>query len=136
MHATAQPLIARPSGPLKGSARPPGDKSISHRALMLGASAIGETQVSGLLEGEDVLGTAAALRALGATVDRLGPGAWRVKGLGTGGLAEPDDVLDLGNSGTSARLLLGLMASHDMSVFLTGDASLRRPCGVKRYCTR
>jgi len=126
-----QPLTAHPSGPLKGRARPPGDKSISHRALMLGASAIGETRIAGLLEGEDVLGTAEALRKLGATVERVGEnaageGAWRVLGRGTGGLVEPDDVLDLGNSGTSARLLVGLMASHDMSVFLTGDASLRR----------
>ena len=121
-----QPLTAHPSGPLQGRARPPGDKSISHRALMLGASAIGETRISGLLEGEDVLGTAAALRKLGATIERAGESAWRVRGRGTGGLVEPDDVLDLGNSGTSARLLLGLMASHDMSVFLTGDASLRR----------
>ncbi len=121
-----QPLTAHPSGPLKGRDRPPGDKSISHRALMLGASAIGETRISGLLEGEDVLGTAAALRQLGAIVERTGGGAWRVLGCGTGGLVEPDDVLDLGNSGTSARLLLGLLAGHDMSVFLTGDASLRR----------
>jgi 3-phosphoshikimate 1-carboxyvinyltransferase len=121
-----QPLTAHPSGPLKGRARPPGDKSISHRALMLGASAIGETRVTGLLEGEDVLGTGAALRKLGAVIERTGEGAWRVLGRGTGGLVEPDDVLDLGNSGTSARLLLGLMASHDMRVFLTGDASLRR----------
>jgi 3-phosphoshikimate 1-carboxyvinyltransferase len=111
---------------MKGRARPPGDKSISHRALMLGASAIGETRVTGLLEGEDVLGTGEALRKLGAFIERTGEGAWRVLGRGTGGLVEPDDVLDLGNSGTSARLLLGLMASHDMRVFLTGDASLRR----------
>jgi 3-phosphoshikimate 1-carboxyvinyltransferase len=111
---------------LKGRARPPGDKSISHRALMLGASAIGETRITGLLEGEDVLGTAAAMRALGAVIEPTGNGAWRVLGRGTGGLVEPDDVLDLGNSGTSARLLLGLMASHDMRVYLTGDASLRR----------
>jgi 3-phosphoshikimate 1-carboxyvinyltransferase len=116
---------------LKGHARPPGDKSISHRALMLGASAIGETRITGLLEGEDVLGTAEALRKLGADIERVregavGEGAWRVRGRGTGGLVEPDDVLDLGNSGTSARLLLGLMASHDMRVYLTGDASLRR----------
>ena len=93
---------------------------------MLGASAIGETRVTGLLEGEDVLGTAAAMRALGAVIEPTGDGAWRVLGRGTGGLVEPDDVLDLGNSGTSARLLLGLMASHDMRVYLTGDASLRR----------
>ncbi|MGH7004128.1 MAG: 3-phosphoshikimate 1-carboxyvinyltransferase, partial [Alphaproteobacteria bacterium] len=121
-----QPLTAHPSGPLTGRARPPGDKSISHRALMLGASAIGETRIHGLLAGEDVLGTAAALRGLGVTIEHDASGAWRVLGRGTGGLVEPDDVLDLGNSGTSARLLLGLMASHDMSVFLTGDASLRR----------
>jgi 3-phosphoshikimate 1-carboxyvinyltransferase len=111
---------------LKGRARPPGDKSISHRALMLGASATGETRVTGLLEGEDVLGTAEALRKLGAIVERTAESTWRVLGRGTGGLVEPDDVLDLGNSGTSARLLLGLMASHDMRVYLTGDASLRR----------
>jgi 3-phosphoshikimate 1-carboxyvinyltransferase len=121
-----QPLTARPSGPLKGRARPPGDKSISHRALMLGAVATGATRVVGLLEGEDVLGTAAALRLLGAAIDRASDGVWHVRGRGTGGLVEPDDVLDLGNSGTSARLLMGLMAGHDMSVFLTGDASLRR----------
>jgi 3-phosphoshikimate 1-carboxyvinyltransferase len=111
---------------LKGRARPPGDKSISHRALMLGASAIGETRVSGLLEGEDVLGTAEAMRKLGATVERRADGTWRVLGRGTGGFVEPDDVIDLGNSGTAARLLVGLVATHDMSVFLTGDASLRR----------
>jgi 3-phosphoshikimate 1-carboxyvinyltransferase len=93
---------------------------------MLGASAIGETRITGLLEGEDVLGTAAAMRSLGAVVERTGDGAWRVLGRGTGGLVEPEDVLDLGNSGTSARLLLGLMATHDMRVYLTGDASLRR----------
>jgi 3-phosphoshikimate 1-carboxyvinyltransferase len=121
-----QPLTAHPKGPLQGRARPPGDKSISHRALMLGAAAIGETTISGLLEGEDVLGTAAALRRLGADIERRPDGTWRVRGRGTGGLSEPDDVLDLGNSGTSARLLLGLMASHDMTVFVTGDASLRR----------
>ncbi len=121
-----QPLTARPSGPLKGTARPPGDKSISHRALMLGGSAIGETRISGLLEGEDVLGTAAAMRALGASVEKAPDGDWILRGRGTGGLLEPDDVLDLGNSGTSARLLLGLIASHDLTVFMTGDASLRR----------
>jgi 3-phosphoshikimate 1-carboxyvinyltransferase len=121
-----QSLIAHPSGPLKGSARPPGDKSISHRALMLGGSAIGETRISGLLEGEDVLGTAAAMRALGATIERLPDGEWLARGRGTGGLIEPDDVLDMGNSGTSARLLLGLIASHDLAVFMTGDGSLRR----------
>jgi 3-phosphoshikimate 1-carboxyvinyltransferase len=111
---------------LTGSARPPGDKSISHRALMLGASAIGETRIEGLLEAGDVLGTARALRLLGVEIERAADAAWRVRGRGTGGLVEPDDVLDLGNSGTSARLLLGLMAGHDMTAFVTGDASLRR----------
>jgi 3-phosphoshikimate 1-carboxyvinyltransferase len=120
------PLIARPSNPLTGAARPPGDKSISHRALMLGASAIGETAITGLLEGDDVLRTAAALRALGATVERKSEGAWLIRGRGTGGLVEPDDVLDMGNSGTAARLLLGLLATHDLEAHMTGDASLRR----------
>src|SRR5688500_18988005 len=115
------PLVARPSNPLIGKARPPGDKSISHRALMLGASAIGETAITGLLEGDDVLATAAALRALGATVERRGDGDWRVCGRGTGGLLEPEDVLNMGNSGTAARLLLGLMASHDIEAHMTGD---------------
>jgi len=107
--------------------RAPGDKSISHRALILGALALGETTVRGLLEGEDVLRTAAALRALGAEVrhepDRR---LWRVRGFGVGGGREPDDVLDLGNSGTSARLLAGILASHPFTSVLTGDASLRR----------
>ncbi len=124
--APVQPLVAHPSGPLKGGTRPPGDKSISHRALMLGASAIGETSITGLLEAADVLDTAAALEALGAMIDRSAIGAWRVRGRGTGGLIEPDDILDMGNSGTAARLLLGLMASHDMVVHMTGDDSLRR----------
>lgn len=122
------PLAARPmrGTGLSGTAGVPGDKSISHRALILGALAVGRTDITGLLEGEDVLGTAAALRALGAEVERSGPGAWTVHGVGVGGLAEPGDVLDLGNSGTSARLLLGLVASHPITVFMTGDASLRR----------
>ncbi len=119
-------LARRPSGPLSGRVRVPGDKSISHRALMLGAVAVGETLVDGLLEGEDVLRTAAAMRALGAEVTRRGPGAWSVHGRGVGGLAEPEEVLDLGNSGTAARLLTGLLAGHDLFAVLTGDASLRR----------
>ncbi len=98
----------RPSAPLSGTWRVPGDKSISHRALMFGALAVGTTQVSGLLEGEDVLRTAAAMRALGATVERDGDG-WAVTGRGVGGLREPDAVLDMGNSGTAARLLCGLL---------------------------
>jgi 3-phosphoshikimate 1-carboxyvinyltransferase len=106
--------------------RVPGDKSISHRSLMLGALAVGETMIEGLLEGEDVLRTAAAMRALGAGAVRDGGGTWRVSGRGIGGLVEPSDVLDLGNAGTGARLLLGLLATHPLTAFLTGDASLRR----------
>jgi 3-phosphoshikimate 1-carboxyvinyltransferase len=120
------PLRAkRPSAPLSGCIGVPGDKSISHRALMFAALAIGETRIDGLLEGEDVLRTAAAMRALGADVQQSG-GVWRVSGRGVGGLAEPDDVLDMGNSGTAARLLAGMLASHDLFAVMTGDASLRR----------
>lgn len=122
----AQALTARAAGPLRGEARVPGDKSISHRALMLAALAVGETTVTGLLEGEDVLRTAQAMRALGAGVTRLGAGAWRVHGRGVGGLAEPEDILDMGNAGTGARLLLGVLAGHAFTAFLTGDGSLRR----------
>ncbi len=121
-----QPLISRPAGPLKGEARVPGDKSISHRALMLGALAVGETTIHGLLEGEDVGRTAAAMRALGAQVEKGTDGAWRVRGRGLGGLSEPDDVLDMGNAGTGARLVMGLVASHALTAVFTGDASLRR----------
>lgn len=122
--------LFRPCGPLKGRLRIPGDKSISHRALMLGALAIGETRVQGLLEGEDVLATAAALRAMGAGITRDEQGIWRVHGLGVGGLMAPEGTLDMGNSGTSARLLMGLLASHAFSARLTGDASLsQRPMG-------
>jgi 3-phosphoshikimate 1-carboxyvinyltransferase len=103
----------------------PGDKSISHRSLMLGTLAVGETVIEGLLEGEDVLRTAAAMRALGASAERTDDGTWRVHGRGIGGLQEPGDVLDLGNAGTGARLLLGLLATHRLTAFLTGDASLR-----------
>ena len=125
MH-TPRPLVAsRPIAPLAGTIRVPGDKSISHRALMFGALAVGETRISGLLEGEDVLRTAAAMRALGAEVVQDAPGAWRVAGRGVGGLAEPADVLDMGNSGTAARLLAGILASHPFFSVLTGDASLR-----------
>jgi 3-phosphoshikimate 1-carboxyvinyltransferase len=116
----------RPKVPLSGVVRVPGDKSISHRALMLGALAVGRTEITGLLESEDVLATAAALRALGAAIGRGEDGRWLVDGVGLGGLAEPDDVLDLGNSGTSARLLLGILATHPLTAFVTGDASLRR----------
>ena len=122
----SQPLQARPSGrPLGGRIRVPGDKSISHRALMFGALAEGQTRISGLLEGEDVLRTAAAMRALGAEVVREGAGAWLVSGQGRGRLTEPADVLDMGNSGTAARLICGILASHPIFAVLTGDASLR-----------
>jgi len=120
-----QPLTARPAPALRGECRAPGDKSISHRAVLIGALAVGETTVRGLLEGEDVLRTLAAIRALGATADRNGNGVWRIQGVGIGGLAEPEDVLDMGNSGTAARLLLGVLAAHPIVCFMTGDHSLR-----------
>ncbi len=124
--APARPLRARrPAAPLAGTLAVPGDKSISHRALMFAALAVGTTRIAGLLEGEDVMRTAAAMRALGAEVVRDGPGAWRVAGRGIGGLAEPADVLDMGNSGTAARLLAGILASHPIFAVMTGDASLR-----------
>lgn len=116
--------------PLRGIIAVPGDKSISHRALILGAMAIGETRIAGLLEGEDVLATAAALRSMGADVARDEDGIWRVHGVGVGGLLQPDKTLDCGNSGTSARLLMGLVASHGITASFTGDASLsKRPMG-------
>ncbi len=120
------PLTARrPSAPLSGTVTVPGDKSISHRALMFAALALGETRITGLLEGEDVLRTAAAMRALGASIARDGAD-WLVAGRGVGGLAEPEDVLDMGNSGTAARLLTGVLAAHPFLSIMTGDASLRR----------
>ncbi len=119
-----------PSGPLRGTIRVPGDKSISHRSIMLGALAVGETRVSGLLEGEDVLATAAAMRAMGAQVERLGDGEWRVHGVGVGALLQPKTPLEMGNSGTSTRLLMGLIASHAITAQFVGDASLSaRPMG-------
>ncbi|MEY4237824.1 MAG: 3-phosphoshikimate 1-carboxyvinyltransferase, partial [Pseudomonadota bacterium] len=119
-----------PSGPLRGTIRVPGDKSISHRSIMLGALAVGETRVTGLLEGEDVLSTAAAMRAMGASVERLGEGEWSVHGVGVGALLQPQAPLDMGNSGTSTRLLMGLVASHPITATFVGDASLsKRPMG-------
>jgi len=124
MHPT--PFRARRSStPLTGTIRVPGDKSISHRSLMLGALAVGESRIEGLLEGEDVLRTAAAMRALGAEVTQDSPGHWRVSGRGVGGLVEPAEVLDMGNAGTGARLLAGVLAGQGITAFLTGDASLR-----------
>ncbi len=116
----------RPAAPLKGTIAVPGDKSISHRALMFGALAVGETRIAGLLTGEDVLRTAAAMRSLGAEVTHDPDGTWRVAGRGIGGLTEPADVLDMGNSGTAARLLCGILATHPLFAVMTGDASLRR----------
>ncbi len=119
-------LRAAPHGALAGDVRVPGDKSISHRALMLAGLAVGESRIDGLLEGADVLATAKALRQLGVTLERLGPGSWRVMGCGIAGLAEPETVLDLGNAGTGVRLLMGILAGHGFTSFLCGDASLRR----------
>jgi len=130
----ARPRRFVSAGPLKGRIRVPGDKSISHRALMFGALAVGETRVTGLLEGEDVMATAAALRAMGATIEREDANAsgasWRIHGVGVGALLQPDGPLEMGNSGTSTRLLMGLVASHPISLTFTGDASLsKRPMG-------
>jgi 3-phosphoshikimate 1-carboxyvinyltransferase len=122
-------FTASPAG-LSGTVTVPGDKSISHRALMLGALAVGETRIEGLLEGEDVLSTAAAMRAMGAVIDRNANGVWTVSGVGVGGLLQPSTALDMGNSGTSTRLLMGLLASHALTATFTGDASLsKRPMG-------
>lgn len=124
-----QPLTARPSARLSGRVRVPGDKSISHRALILGALATGTTLIEGLLEAEDVAATAKALAALGAGIERSN-GKVMVRGQGVGGLRRPAAPLDFGNSGTASRLMLGVIAGHDMQVELTGDASLqRRPMG-------
>ncbi|TBW39189.1 3-phosphoshikimate 1-carboxyvinyltransferase [Siculibacillus lacustris] len=124
------PLAARAGRPLVGRIRVPGDKSISHRSLMFGAVTVGETRIDGLLEAEDVLGTATAMRALGATVTRDGDGRWRVTGLGVGGLLEPEGVLDFGNAGTGSRLAMGLIGGHAVAATFVGDASLsRRPMG-------
>jgi len=119
------PLTSRKARSLTGSARIPGDKSISHRALMFGALAVGESIVHGLLEGEDVLRTADAMRALGAEIVRDDLGLWRLWGRGVGGLIEPPDILDMGNSGTGTRLLMGLVSAYPFTTFFTGDASLR-----------
>jgi 3-phosphoshikimate 1-carboxyvinyltransferase len=125
-----EPLAACPSPRLSGRAEVPGDKSISHRALMLGALAIGETTISGLLEAEDVINTARAMAALGALVERWRDGSWHVHGVGTGGFRSPDNPIDFGNSGTGVRLAAGLIATSPLLVRLTGDASLRkRPMG-------
>jgi len=124
--AVQSPLAARRSGPLRGRVRAPGDKSISHRALIVGALAVGETRISRLLEGEDVLHTADAVRALGARVERVGEGEWSVRGVGVGGFREPREVLDFGNSGTGCRLVMGALAGCPVTATFDGDASLRK----------
>ena len=111
-------------GPLRGTIRVPGDKSISHRSLMFAGLAVGRSRITGLLEGEDVLATAAAMRQFGAQIAREGDGSWVVDGVGVGSLLEPREALDMGNSGTSTRLLMGLVAGHAISATFTGDASL------------
>jgi 3-phosphoshikimate 1-carboxyvinyltransferase len=129
-HVFAKPLSALPSGALRGSASVPGDKSISHRSLMLGALTVGETRIAGLLESADIMATADAMRAFGATVERRADGEWRVNGLGTGGLLEPEGVIDFGNAGTGVRLAIGVAGAHAFSTTFVGDASLsRRPMG-------
>ena len=123
-HATPVPMMSSACGPLAGMAEVPGDKSISHRSLILGAMCIGETTISGLLEGDDVLDTAKAMRAFGAEINNLGGGNWSVHGVGVGGFAEPDGVIDCGNSGTGVRLIMGSMATCPITATFTGDASL------------
>ncbi|WP_170399154.1 3-phosphoshikimate 1-carboxyvinyltransferase [Ruegeria arenilitoris] len=125
-HGTPIPMTSHPCGPLTGTAEVPGDKSISHRSLILGAMAVGETRISGLLEGEDVLDTAKAMRVFGAEVTDHGDGEWSVHGVGVGGFAEPDQVIDCGNSGTGVRLIMGAMATCPISATFTGDASLNK----------
>ncbi len=130
--ATARktPLAARAGSPLRGRASIPGDKSISHRALLFGALAMGRTRITGLLEGHDVIATAEAARAFGARVERMADGTWTVEGVGVGSLLQPAGTLDFGNSGTGARLVMGLVAGHGITARFDGDASLRkRPMG-------
>lgn len=129
-HPTPNEMTVAARGPLTGSVAVPGDKSISHRALMLSALAVGESRITGLLEGEDVLATAAAMRAMGATIERDDDGVWTIHGVGVGGLLQPEAALDMGNSGTSTRLLMGLVSSHAITTSFVGDASLsKRPMG-------
>lgn len=125
-HGPAKPLSAHKSAPLHGRLKPPGDKSISHRALIFGLLCIGRTEIEGLLEGDDVLRTAQACRQLGAKVERLGLGHWQVDGAGLGSLLDPMEVLDFGNAGTGTRLMMGVVAGHGVSATFDGDASLRK----------
>ncbi len=124
--ASAKPLTAKACGPLRGKARPPGDKSISHRAFLLGLLSVGETKVAGLLEGEDVLNTGRACAQLGATIERLGEGRWSIRGMGLGSILEPTGTLDFGNAGTGSRLMMGVVGGHGITARFDGDASLRK----------
>jgi 3-phosphoshikimate 1-carboxyvinyltransferase len=127
MHsANSMPMTAARSQPLRGRARVPGDKSISHRALILGALAVGKTRISGLLEGEDVINTGKVMRALGARVTRVDSGSWQIEGVGVGGFAQPGEALDFGNSGTGCRLVMGAVAGCPIDATFDGDASLRK----------
>ena len=129
-HGAALPMTSHKSGPLRGQADVPGDKSISHRSLILGALSLGETRIHGLLEGDDVLDTGKAMQAFGAEVINHGGGSWSVHGVGVGGFAEPDQVIDCGNSGTGVRLIMGAMATSPITATFTGDGSLnKRPMG-------
>ena len=129
-HTTPIPMSSHSVGPLKGTAIIPGDKSVSHRSLILGALSVGETKISGLLLGQDVLDTAQAMSAFGASVIDHGQGNWSVHGVGVGGFSEPVDVIDCGNAGTGVRLIMGAMSTSPISATFTGDASLRsRPMG-------
>lgn len=119
-HGDPIPMISTACGPLGGVADVPGDKSISHRSLILGAMCVGETTITGLLEGQDVLDTAAAMRAFGAEVTDHGDGRWSVRGVGVGGFAEPDNVIDCGNSGTGVRLIMGAMATQSITATFSG----------------
>jgi len=121
-----KPLSAGPIGPLGGALKPPGDKSISHRAFILGLLCVGRTEIEGLLEGDDVLRTGAACRALGARIERHGEGRWSVDGMGLGSLLQPRETLDFGNAGTGSRLMMGVVAGHDVTATFDGDASLRK----------
>ena len=122
----ASPLSAVRARPLKGRVRPPGDKSISHRAFLFGLLACGETKVEGLLEGDDVLRTGKACEALGAVIERLGPGQWRIRGPGLGAILPPRETLDFGNAGTGSRLMMGVVGGHGITATFDGDASLRK----------
>ncbi len=124
--SAASPLSAKRARPLKGRVRPPGDKSISHRAFLFGLLTCGETKVEGLLEGDDVLGTGKACQALGAEIERLAPGSWRIRGPGIGALPPPRETLDFGNAGTGCRLMMGVVGGHGITATFDGDASLRK----------